>query len=160
MINRVVLIGRLTKDPTDLRRSANGTAFLSFTIAVDNRSKNEERSADFIPCVAFNKTAEILNQYTRKGSQVGVEGRLQTRTYESRENPGKKVFVMEVICDNITLLDSKSASQSPTASPMTRSPEMVPSPARPRPAAAPKEDTYETQVPPPGVDVSDDDLPF
>lgn len=166
MINRVVLVGRLTKDPSDLRRSANDTAFLSFTLAVDNRSKNEEKSADFIPCVAFNKTAEIINQYTHKGSQIAVEGRIQTRSYDSKDNPGKKVYVVEVICENVQLLDPKqSTGTSPNPYPTQQQSrggyenqyrKEVPT----SPAKVQQEEAYESQTPPPGIDVSDDDLPF
>ena len=111
MINRVVLVGRFTKDPGEVRRSSNGNAVVSFTIAVDNRfSKQEERSADFINCVVWNKTAEFVAQYCRKGALAGVEGRLQSRSYDDKD--GKKVFVTEVVCDSVQLLESKKIGRA------------------------------------------------
>ena len=98
MINTVVLTGRLTKD-IELRRTTSGKICTSFTLAV-NRNKQE---TDFINCVAWNKWAELLEKYTRKGSQIGVEGRIQTRNYDDRN--GKKVYVTEVLANKITLLE-------------------------------------------------------
>ena len=87
MVNRVVLIGRLTRDPNELRTSPSGVSVTSFTVAVDNRfSKQENNKADFIPVVVFNKTAEFICNYARKGALVAVEGRLQQRTYQNKEN--------------------------------------------------------------------------
>ncbi len=167
MINRVVLVGRLVRDPSDLRRVAGGdTAVLNFTIAVDNRfNRNNEKSADFINCVAFNRQAEVLNQYAHKGSMIGIEGRLQTRQYEPRETPGKKVTVVEVVCDNIQLLESKTASQQRASATPPTGGYGAPRPAQP---AAQRDGGYYTQTndtseepnEPVGVDISDDDLPF
>lgn len=110
MVNRVVLVGRLARDP-ELRRSASGVVLTSFTIAVDNRfSRQEQNKADFIPVVCFNKTAEFVNDYLKKGSLCAVEGRLQQRSYENKEN--QKVYVIEVIADSVQILESKSASES------------------------------------------------
>ena len=79
MINRVVLVGRLTRDP-ELRRTQNGAAVTSFTVAVDNRfSRDQENSASFINIVCWNQTAEFVAQYIKKGNLVGVDGRLQDR---------------------------------------------------------------------------------
>lgn len=117
MINRVVLVGRLTKDPA-LRKTASGRSVLSFTLAVSRRkSANTDPSqptADFISCVAWNQTADIMQQYTHKGSQIGVEGRIQTRNYDDPSNPGKKVYVTEVVCDNVTFLDSRNSESRPS----------------------------------------------
>lgn len=99
-MNSVALIGRMTRD-VELRRTNSGKAVASFTLAV-NRDKE---TADFINCIAWNKTAEILAQYTSKGHKVGVEGRIQTRTYD--DNNGKKVYVTEVVANRIELLESK-----------------------------------------------------
>src|SRR5699024_11328820 len=105
MINSVNLVGRLTRD-IDLRISQSNIAVVSFNLAVNRQSKNAngEREADFINCVAFKKTAEILNQYAGKGSQIGVTGSIQTRKYENKE--GKRVYIKKVIEKNIALLDS------------------------------------------------------
>lgn len=109
MINRVVLVGRLTKD-LDLRYTGNGTAVASFTIAVNRQFTNQkgEREADFINCVIWRKPAENMAKYTKKGSLVGLEGRIQTRSYDDKE--GKRVYVTEVVVDSFSLLDSKQAN--------------------------------------------------
>ena len=110
MINRVVLVGRLTKDPV-LRKTANGASVVSFTVACTRRFKQEgQPDADFINTVAWNKTADIVAQYTHKGSLVGVEGRIQTRSYDDQS--GKRVYVTEVVADSVQFLESKSAAAS------------------------------------------------
>ena len=85
MINRVILVGRLTRDP-ELRSTQSGRSVVSFTLTVDRRKSRDADpnmpTADFISCVAWSQTAELLSQYTHKGSQIGVEGRIQTRNYE------------------------------------------------------------------------------
>lgn len=98
MINTVVLTGRLTKD-IELRRTTSGKTCTSFTLAV-NRNREE---TDFINCVAWDKVAELLERYTHKGSQIGVEGRIQTRNYDDRN--GKKVYVTEVLVNSISFLE-------------------------------------------------------
>lgn len=110
MINRVVLVGRMTKDPV-LRKTASGTSVVSFTVACDRRVKTEgQPTADFINTVAWNKTADIVAQYTHKGSLVGVEGRIQTRSYDDQS--GKRVYVTEVVADSVQFLEPKSASNN------------------------------------------------
>lgn len=106
MINRVILVGRLTRDP-ELRKTNNGTAVSSFTLAVDNRSKdaNGEKTTNFIPCIVWNQQAEIVTRFMHKGSLVGVDGRINQRTYESKE--GKKVSVIEIMCDSVQFLERK-----------------------------------------------------
>lgn len=107
MINRVILTGRLTKDP-ELRVTQNQMQICNFTLAINRKFKdaNGETQADFINCIAFKKTAEIIKQYLTKGSLTGVEGRLQSRSYENKE--GQRVFVTEVIVDNVTFLESNN----------------------------------------------------
>ena len=108
MINRVVLVGRLTKDPV-LRKTASGTSITSFTVACNRRVKAEgQPDADFINCVAWKNTADVVNQYTHKGSLVGVEGRIQTRSYDDQS--GKRVYITEVVADSVQFLESKNAS--------------------------------------------------
>lgn len=109
MINNVVLVGRLTKD-ADLRYTSNGTAVSSFTLAVNRQftTKSGEREADFINCVAWRKTAETLANFTKKGSLVGVEGRIQTRSYDNQQ--GQKVYVTEVVVDQFSMLEPKSVT--------------------------------------------------
>lgn len=106
-MNRSVIVGRLTKD-VDLRYTQNGKAVGNFTLAVNRPFKNKQTNdfdADFINCVAWGKQAENLAQYMKKGSQVGVDGRIQTRTYDDRD--GKTVYVTEVVADNIQFLESR-----------------------------------------------------
>ncbi|GAB3053907.1 single-stranded DNA-binding protein [Virgibacillus ainsalahensis] len=110
MLNRVVLVGRLTKDP-DLRYTPNGVAVANFTIAVNRPFSNQQgnREADFINCVVWRRPAENLANYMRKGSMIGVDGRVQTRTFEGQD--GKTVFVTEIVADSVQFLESKGASQ-------------------------------------------------
>ena len=110
-MNKVILIGRLTKDP-ELKTTPSGTPTTTFTIAVDRNftNQNGQREADFINCVAWRKQAENISRYCFKGSQVAVEGRIQTRSYDAQD--GTKRYVTEIICDNVTFLGSKSSNQS------------------------------------------------
>ena len=110
MINRVVLVGRLTKDSV-LRRTPSGTSVASFTLACDRRNKVEgQPTADFINCVCWGKVAENTNAYTHKGSLVGVEGRIQTRSYDDQS--GKRVYVTEVVADSVQFLEPKGSSNN------------------------------------------------
>lgn len=110
MINRVILIGRLTHDP-ELRYTPNGVAVTNFSIAVNRNFTNQqgEREVDFIPIVTWRGTAENCAQYLKKGSLVGVDGRLQIRSYENQE--GRNVRVAEVVADSVQFLESKNARQ-------------------------------------------------
>ena len=110
MINRVVLVGRLTKDP-ELRYTPNGVAVATFTLAVNRifANQNGEREADFISCQVWRKTAENVANYLRKGSLIGIEGRIQTRNYENQE--GKRVYITEVIADSVQFLEPKGSGQ-------------------------------------------------
>lgn len=105
MLNRVILIGRLTRDP-ELRYTPAGVAVTQFTIAVDRpfTSGQGEREADFIPVVTWRQLAETCANYLRKGRLTAVEGRIQVRNYENNE--GKRVYVTEVIADNVRFLES------------------------------------------------------
>nr|WP_278430304.1 single-stranded DNA-binding protein [Brevibacillus laterosporus] len=111
MLNRVILIGRLTKDP-DMKYTPNGVAVTTFTIAVDRRFSGQsgEKETDFIGIVAWRQLADLCTNYLRKGKQCAVEGRLQTRSYDNKE--GKKVFVTEVIADNVQFLSSQASEPS------------------------------------------------
>ena len=114
MINDVVLIGRLTKD-IEVKSTQSGISVAQFILAVDRSFKNQngEREADFINCVIWRKGAENLASYTKKGSLIGIQGRLQTRSYDDKD--GKRVFVTEVIIDHFSLLSSKSQNQNTSA---------------------------------------------
>src|SRR5699024_5038751 len=109
-LNRVVLVGRLTRDP-DLRYTASGIAVANFTVAANRPFRNQqgEQEADFINCVVWRKTAENLANYMKKGSMIGVDGRIQTRSYEGQD--GKMVYVTEVLAENIQFLESRGATQ-------------------------------------------------
>lgn len=103
MINRVVLAGRPTRD-LELKSINSGTSVCSFTLAVDRnfKSRSGQREADFINCVAWGKTAKIMSQYVKKGSVIGVDGRIQTRSYNNRD--GQRVYVTEVVVENFSFL--------------------------------------------------------
>lgn len=110
MINRVVLVGRLTKEP-EYRVTPSGVQVATFTLAINRTftNQNGERQADFINCVVFRTPAENVNKYLNKGNLAGVEGRLQSRSYENNE--GKRVYVTEVVCDSVQFLEPKSNNQ-------------------------------------------------
>lgn len=108
MINSVTLVGRLTKDP-ELRTTPSGIEVGNFTLAINRNftNQNGEREADFINCIVFKKQAVNVNQYLSKGKLAGVVGRIQSRSYENKE--GQKVFVTEVVCDNVQFLEPKDS---------------------------------------------------
>ena len=106
-MNQVILIGRLTKDP-ELRETNNGKPVASFTLAVDKFGEG----ADFINCVVWNKQAENLAKYQKKGGQIGVSGRLQTRDYEDEK--GNKKYITEVVADSIEYLGAKKEESNQT----------------------------------------------
>jgi len=133
-MNKVTLIGRLAKEPV-LRKTQNGTAVVSFTIACSRKvAKDQEPQADFINCTAWNRTAEIIKQYTSKGSQIAIDGRIQVRSYE--DDKGKRTYVTEVVCESVELLGSKKAAEEPA------------------------EVTSEFFDETPGLTIDSDDLPF
>ncbi len=109
MINRVVLVGNLTRDP-ELKMTPSGVNVASFSIAVSRQYKNAngEREADFINCVAWRGLAETLTRYCKKGSQIAVEGRMQTRNYDAQD--GSKRYVTEIVADNIQFLNTRNSS--------------------------------------------------
>ena len=116
MINRVVLVGRMTRDP-ELRRTPLGDAVTSFTLAVNRNytSRDGQQQADFINCVVWRKPAENVERYCSKGSLVGVEGRIQTRSYDNSQ--GQKVYVVEVICDSVQFLETRAARERAQSQP-------------------------------------------
>lgn len=111
-MNRVSLIGRLTKDP-ELRYTPSNVATCSFTIAINRTFTNQDgqREADFIPIVIWRKQAENVKNYTKKGDLVAVEGRIQTRSYTANDNT--KRYVTEVVADNVQFLTPKGGSSAP-----------------------------------------------
>ena len=109
MMNRVVLVGRLTKDP-ELRYTPNGVPVATFTLAVNRNFTNQqgEREADFINCVVWRKPAENVANFLKKGSLAGVDGRVQTRNYEGQD--GKRVYVTEILAESVQFLEPRSSS--------------------------------------------------
>lgn len=159
MLNRVVLVGRLTRDP-DLRYTPSGVAVANFTLAVNRPFSNQQgnREADFINCVVWRRAAENLANYMKKGSMVGVDGRVQTRTYEGQD--GKTVFVTEIVADSVQFLETKGSSQNRDLG--------QGAPTAPSPGFQPNQNQNQ-QKPNQGnpfsnngepIDISDDDLPF
>ena len=139
-MNKTILIGRLTRD-VDLRYTQSGKAVGNFTLAVNRNFKNEqgEYDADFINCVAWGKTAENLANYMKKGNQIAVDGRIQTRTYENNE--GKTVYVTEVVAENVQFLESRNTSGKPNSSQSSEKPSSFAENGQP-------------------IDIENDDLPF
>ena len=108
MINNVVLAGRLTKNP-EIRMTQNGTKVCSFTLAVNRKVQAQgQPDADFINCVAWSKTAELMEQWLHKGSLIGVEGRIQTRSYDNQQ--GQRVYITEVLAGSVTFLEPKGST--------------------------------------------------
>ena len=131
MINRIVLIGRLTADP-ELRKTPNGVSVTTFTLAVDRSftKQNGEKETDFIRIVTWRGLAENCANYLKKGRLAAVDGRLQIRSYENKE--GRRMTIAEVVADNVRFLESKGKHHS-------------------QPNLNDQEET---------IDISDDELPF
>lgn len=147
-MNIVTLVGRITRD---VELHNNNTAVAKFSVAVDRRFKKEgEPTADFINCVAFGKTAEIIEKYFKKGSRIGVVGRIQTGSYTNKD--GNKVYTTDVVVDGFDFLDSKSGSNNATAVETT--------PADVLEEALKMPPITEDKSFAPAGDVTDDDLPF
>jgi single-strand DNA-binding protein len=115
MLNRVILIGRLTRDP-ELRVTQSGISVATFSVAVDRPySSQGQRETDFIDCVAWRRLAETVSEHMRKGRLVAVEGRLQIRSYETQD--GQRRRVAEVVCDDVRFLDRPRDGGGPGAAP-------------------------------------------
>ena len=117
-INSVVLVGRLTKDP-ELRKTSTGTSVCQFTCACDRKNyskdkQDNQQTADFISCVAWRQKADFLANYAAKGTLIGVEGSIQTRSYE--DQTGRKVYVTEILADSVEILESKKSSSRSSGS--------------------------------------------
>lgn len=168
MINRVVLVGRLTKD-VELRYTGSGTAVATFTVAVNRQFTNAqgEREADFVQCVIWRKSAENFANFTHKGSLVGVDGRIQTRSYDNQQ--GQRVYVTEVVVDTFSLLEPKGSSTGSSSSNSSHptnsgssnnysAPQNNQSQGQNNPADSATNDPFANTGEP--IDISDDDLPF
>lgn len=114
MINNVVLVGRLTRDP-ELKYTGNNIAVASFSLAVNRNFKdaNGERETDFINCVIWRQQAENLANWAKKGALIGITGRIQTRSYENQQ--GQRVYVTEVVAENFQMLESRAAREGGNA---------------------------------------------
>ncbi|QDP42012.1 single-stranded DNA-binding protein [Radiobacillus deserti] len=154
MLNRVVLVGRLTKDP-DLRYTPNGVAVANFTLAVNRPFSNQQgnREADFINCVVWRRPAENLANFMSKGSLVGVDGRIQTRSFDGQD--GKRVFITEVVADSVQFLETKGASSGGGQGSAGFQPNQNQSNNN---DFAREDDPFRDNGEP--IDISDDDLPF
>ncbi|NMP59799.1 single-stranded DNA-binding protein [Enterococcus mundtii] len=139
MINNVTLVGRLTKDP-DLRYTSSGKAVAGFTLAVNRRFTNQagQREADYIQCVIWGKSAETLANYAKKGTLIGIVGRLQSRSYENNEQ--QRVYVTEVVVETFQFLESKTANEQRQNNQQN--------------------DNSDPNFEGAAIDISDDDLPF
>lgn len=149
MLNRVILIGRLTRDP-ELRYTPAGVAVTQFTLAVDRpftSGDSKEREADFINIVTWRQLAETCANYLRKGRLTAVEGRIQVRNYDNNE--GKRVYVTEIIADNVRFLESSNSSNSSSGGGYSGSSGS---------SRRDQQDPFIDDGKP--IDISDDDLPF
>ncbi|KHD84987.1 single-stranded DNA-binding protein [Heyndrickxia ginsengihumi] len=164
MMNRVVLVGRLTKDP-DLRYTPNGVPVATFTLAVNRTFSNQqgERQADFINCVVWRKQAENVANFLKKGSLAGVDGRIQTRNYEGQD--GRRVYVTEVVAESVQFLEPRNANQDRGGNDFYGGQGSQPSfnpnqnQNQPNPNYSKfDEDPFSNDGQP--IDISDDDLPF
>ena len=147
-MNKVILIGRLARDP-EMRTTISGSNVTRFTLAVTRtyQDQNGERGADFINCVAWRRQAENIAKYCTKGTQVAVEGRIQTGSYDAQD--GSKRYTTDIICDNVTFLGSRN-SDSVSAGNNTMEPSM--------PTSDISEDPFKDFGE--EIALSDDDLPF
>jgi single-strand DNA-binding protein len=149
MINRVVLVGNLTRDP-QYSKTQSGISLARFSIAINRRyGQNEE--VDYINCVAWRQSADFLNQYAKKGNTIAVEGRISTRNYDD-PNTGKKVYVTEVTADNVQLIGSRQNRESAATAPTQGS-----NPGYFADQSAASDEEFDTG---PLLDISSDDLPF
>ena len=110
-MNKIILVGRLTKDP-ELKSTSTGTSIVNFTVAVNRNFKNKEGKydADFLPCVAYRNTADFVNKFFKKGNMICVEGRVQVRNYDAQD--GSKRYVTEVVVENAEFVGAKSEGTS------------------------------------------------
>ncbi|HDU1041926.1 TPA: single-stranded DNA-binding protein [Listeria monocytogenes] len=160
MMNRVVLVGRLTKDP-ELRYTPAGVAVATFTLAVNRPFKNAqgEQEADFINCVVWRKPAENAANFLKKGSMAGVDGRVQTRNYE--DSDGKRVFVTEVVAETVQFLEPKNINAEGATSNNYQNQANYSNNNKTTPYRADssqKKDSFAGEGKP--IDINEDDLPF
>ena len=145
-MNKVELVGRLTKDP-EVKLTSNQTQFCNFTIAVDRRFKdaNGQRQADFINCVAWRQTAVFIQKYFHKGNRIGLVGSIQTRSYDDQS--GQKKFITEVVVDEAEFVESSGVASGETYRQETVAPTQSFSAPAPAPAPAPVADSVAASAP-------------
>lgn len=153
-MNKVVLIGRLTRD-LEIKKTPNGASVLNFSLAVNRNFKAQagQPEADFINCVAWNQTADLMSQYLGKGSLVGIEGRIQTRNYD--DNNGRRVYVTEVVAERVEFLESRSQRQNTAQSGYYE--QEAPAYQADSFASSSVQDDFDDE---PILDIASDDLPF
>ena len=153
-MNKVILTGRLVKDP-ELKHASNSIAYVQFTIAVNRpfaSKDSNQQQADFISCVVWRQAAENLARYIKKGGLIGVEGRIQSRTYDDAS--GTRQYTMDVVCDNIEFLEPKNKSESSNDYDYNKPRYEEPKRQEQKPSKDPFENVKSN------FDISDDDLPF
>jgi single-strand DNA-binding protein len=158
-MNKIILVGRLTKDP-ELRSTTSGISTVTFSVAVNRNYKNKDGNyeADFINCVAFRNQADFISKYFKKGGLIGIEGRIQTRNYDAQD--GTKRYVTEVMIENVEFVGGKndnSSSQQSFNNSYIDEPSTPPIDVMPE-IDIPKSDPYENYDN--EVSLSDNDLPF
>ena len=156
MINNVVLVGRMTRD-AELRYTPSNVAVATFTLAVNRtfKSQNGEREADFINVVMWRQQAENLANWAKKGSLIGVTGRIQTRSYDNQQ--GQRVYVTEVVAENFQMLESRSAREGQSSGSYSAPTANHAAPTNSVPDFSRDENPFGATNP---LDISDDDLPF
>lgn len=164
MLNRVVLVGRLTKDP-ELRYTPSGVAVANFTLAVNRPFSNQQgdREADFINCVVWRKPAENVANFLTKGSLAGVDGRVQTRSYDNNE--GRRVYVTEIVAESVQFLEPRNSQNNQQNSGSQSNNNFAQGGYAPnqndnrqQQQGGYKDDPFANDGKP--IDISDDDLPF
>ena len=155
-MNKIILVGRLTRDP-ELRSTSTGLSTANFTVAVNRNFKNKDGQydADFIPCVAFRNTADFVSKFFKKGSMIGLEGRIQTGSYDAQD--GTKRYVTEVVVENVEFVGGKSENLTNQSNNYIDKPSQDVVDNLPE-YDIPKSDPYENYDK--EVSLSDNDLPF
>ena len=156
MINNVVLVGRMVRD-AELRYTSSNVAVATFTLAVNRtfKSQNGEREADFINVVMWRQQAENLANWAKKGSLIGITGRIQTRSYDNQQ--GQRVYVTEVVAENFQMLESRSAREGQSGGAYSAPTASHAAPTNSVPDFSRDENPFGATNP---LDISDDDLPF
>ena len=155
-MNKIILVGRLTKDP-EVRTTSAGFNTVNFTVAVNRNFKNKEGNydADFLPCVAFRQTADFISKFFKKGNMICLDGRVQTRNYDAAD--GSKRYVTEVVVENVEFVGRKNDSSSSSNTDFIDEPSVAPIDEMPE-YDIPTSDPYENYDK--EVSLSDNDLPF